>query len=130
MFKEPGYFEEESLDIGQKNNCKKVNIPNLTAYYINNCRQTERKISYVDMKTVAQVNRIKNASETEIEDAREEKTDSDFSFCTFPEYKDGTDELLGITEHICQTTFLSDKFDVFFDNGIGDDKKPLWSGYK
>ena len=85
MFKEPGYFEEESLDIGLKNNCKKVNVPNLTAYYINNCRQTEGKISYVDMKTVGQVNRIKNASETEIEDAREEKTDSDFSFCTFPE---------------------------------------------
>ena len=73
------------------------------------------------MKTLAQVNRIKNASEKEIEDAREEKTDSDFSFCTFPKYKDGTDELLGITEHICQTTVLNDKFDVFFDNGIGDD---------
>ena len=82
------------------------------------------------MKTLAQVNRIKNASKKGIEDVREEKTDSDFVFCTFPEYEEGTDKLLGITEHICQITVLGDKFYVFFENGFGGDKKPLWSGYK
>ena len=66
------------------------------------------------MKFLAQANRIKNASEKEIEDAREEKTDSDFVFCTFPEYEEGTDKLLGITEHIYQITVLGDKFDSFF----------------
>ena len=40
------------------------------------------------------------------------------------------DKPLGITEHICQITVLGDKFDIFFDNGFGGDKKPLWSGYK
>ena len=87
LFKEPGYFEEESLDIGKKTNCKKVNIPNLTVYYIKNCRQTEKVeklVSYVDLKILTHFNRIKYASEKEIEDARKEKTDSDFVLCTFP----------------------------------------------
>ena len=35
-------------------------------------------------------------------------------FCTFPEYKKGTDKLLGVTEHICQITVLGDKYDEFF----------------
>ena len=105
----------------------------MTVYYVNNCRQTEKGeklVSYIDMKFLAQANRIKNASEKEIEDAREEKTNSDFVFCSFPEYEEGTDKLLGITEHICQITVLGDKFDSFFDNGFGGDEKPLWSGYK
>ena len=82
------------------------------------------------MKIVAQVNRIKNASEIEIEDAREEKTDSDFFSCTFPKYEEGTDKLLDITERICQITILDDKFDEFFGSGFSGNKKPLWSGYK
>ena len=82
------------------------------------------------MKIVAQVNRIKNASEIEIEDAREEKTDSDFFSCTFPKYEEGTDKLLDITERICQITILGDKFDEFFGSGFSGNKKPLWSGYK
>ena len=105
----------------------------MTVYYVNNCRQTqkgEKLVSYIDMKFLAQANRIKSASEIEIEDAREEKTDSDFVFCTFPEYEEGTDKLLGITEHICQITVLGDKFDSFFDNWFGGDERPLWSGYK
>ena len=54
----------------------------------------------------------------------------DFVFCTFPKYKEATEKLLGITKHICQITILGDKSDIFFDNGFGGDKKPLWSGYK
>ena len=133
LFKEPGYFEEESLDIGMKTNCKKVNIPNLTVYYIKNCRQTEKVeklVSYVDMKILTQVNRIKYVSEKEIEDAKKEKADSDFVFCTFPEYKEGADRFLGISEHICQSTVLGDKIDDILENGFGGDKKPLQSGYK
>ena len=47
LFKEPVYFEEESLDIGQENNCKKVNVPNLTFYYVNNCGETEKNENLV-----------------------------------------------------------------------------------
>ena len=133
LFKEPGYFEEECLDIGMKTNCKKVNIPNLTVYYIKNCRQTEKVeklVSYVDMKILTHFNRIKYVSEKEIEDARKEKTDSDFVFCTFPECEEGTDRFLGISKHICQITVLGDKIDDFLENGFGGDKKPLQSGYK
>ena len=63
LFKEPVYFEEESLDIDQENNCKKVNVPNLTVYYVNNCGETEKNeniVSYGDIKILAQVNGIKN----------------------------------------------------------------------
>ena len=59
------YFEEESLDIGQENNCKKVNVPNLTVYYVNNCGEAEKDenlVSYGDIKILALVNRIKDAS--------------------------------------------------------------------
>ena len=98
MLKEPRYFEEESLDIGQKNKCKKVNVPNLTVYYVNNCGQTEKDeklVSYADIKIPAQVYTIKNASEKEIENAREEKTDSDFVFCTFSKFEENTNKILG-----------------------------------
>ena len=76
-FKVKGYFEEENLDIGERNNCKKVNIPCLTVFGINNCRQTqkdlddEKIISYVDAKILAQVNRIKDPTPQEIEKARD-----------------------------------------------------------
>ena len=64
-FKVKGYFEEDNLDIGERNNCKKVNIPCLTVFGINNCRQMQKNlddekiISYVDAKILAQVSRIK-----------------------------------------------------------------------
>ena len=35
VFAEKGYFEEESLDIGVKNNVKKVNVVTLTVFYVN-----------------------------------------------------------------------------------------------
>ena len=60
-FKVKRYFEEENLDIGERNSCKKVNIPCLTVFGINNCRQMqkdlddEKIISYVDSKILAQV---------------------------------------------------------------------------
>ena len=41
-FKVKGYFEEENLDIGEMNNCKKVNVPVLTVFGINSCRQMQK----------------------------------------------------------------------------------------
>ena len=134
-FKVKGYFEEENLDIGERNNCKKVNIPCLTAFGINNCRQTqkdlddEKIISYVDAKILAQVNRIKDPIPQEIKEARDYNSDSDFVTCTFPKY-DKKGKLLGITEEVCLITILGDPQDNFYDNGFLNEKKTLWSGFK
>ena len=134
-FKVKGYFEEENLDIGEKNNCKKVNIPCLTVFGINNCRQTqkdledEKIISYVDTKILAQVSRIKDPTPQEIEEARDYNSDSDFVMCTFPKY-DENGKLFGITEEVCLITVLGDPNDQFFDNGFLNEKKTLWSGFK
>ena len=73
-FKVKGYFEEKNLDIGERNNCKIVNIPCLTVFGINNCRQTqkdlddEKIISYVDAKILAEVSRIKDPTPQETEE--------------------------------------------------------------
>ena len=134
-FKVKGYFEEENLDIGERNNCKKVNIPCLTVFGINNCRQTqkdlddEKIISYVDAKILAQVNRIKDPTPQEIKEARGYNSDSDFVMCTFPKY-DKKAKLLGITEEVCLITILGDPQDNFYDNGFLNEKKTLWSGFK
>ena len=80
-FKVKGYFKEENLDIGERNNCKKVNIPCLTVFGINNCRQTQKDL---DAKILAQVNRIKDPTPQEIKEARDYNSDSDFVMCTFP----------------------------------------------
>ena len=134
-FKVKGYFEEENLDIGERNNCKKVNIPCLTVFGINNCRQTqkdlddEKIISYVDAKILAQVNRIKDPTPQEIKEARDYNSDSDFVMCTFPKY-DKKAKLLGITEEVCLITILGDPQDNFYDNGFLNEKKTLWSGFK
>ena len=131
-FKVKGYFEEENLDIGERNNSKKVNIPCLC---INNCRQTqkdlddEKIISYVDAKILAQVNRIKDLTPQEIKEARDYNSDSDFVMCTFPKY-DKKAKLLGITEEVCLITILGDPQDNFYDNGFLNEKKTLWSGFK
>ena len=100
-FKVKGYFEEENLDIGERNNCKKVNIHVLTVFGINNCRQMqkdlddEKIISYDDAKILAQVNRIKDSTTQEIEEARDYNSDSNFVMCTFPKYNESS-KLLGI----------------------------------
>ena len=128
-FKVKGCFVEENLDIGERNNCKKVNLPCLTVFGINNYRQVqkdlddEKIISYVDAKILAQVNRIKDPTPQEIEEA------SDFVMCTFPKYDDNGN-LLGITEVVCLITILADPHDQFFDNGFLNEKKTLWSGFK
>ena len=89
-FKVKGYFEEENLDIGERSNCKKVNIPCLTVLGINNCRQTqkdldnEKIISYVDAKILAQVNKIKDLLPQEIEEARTITPIAILSFAPFP----------------------------------------------
>ena len=43
-----GYFEEENLDIGERNNCEKVNIPCLTVFGINKRKKiwTMRRLSH------------------------------------------------------------------------------------
>ena len=56
----------------------------------------------MDSKTLAQVNRIKDPTPKEIEEARNYDSDSNFVMCTFPKY----------------------------DNGFGVQEKPLWSGYR
>ena len=81
------------------------------------------------MKILAQVNRIKSPSEKEIDEAKNKDHNSDFVHCMFPTYEG--EELRGIDEHICIISVLRDPGTVFFDNSfyIGDEKKPLWSGY-
>ena len=58
VFAKKVYFEEESFDIGDENNVLKVNVPTLTVFYLNQCRQTQKDldkdvISYVNMKILA-----------------------------------------------------------------------------
>ena len=133
VFKEKGYFEEESLDIGDKNNVLKANVPTLSVFYVNQCRQTQKDldkeiITYVDMKILAQVNRIKDPTSKEIEEAMNEDPESDFVMFSYPSYEG--DKLLGITEELFCITVLGDKQDLFLDNEFGGEKEDLWSRYK
>ena len=91
LFKKKGYFEEVSIDIGTMNNCIKANIPTLTVFCDISCRQTQKDIdkdilNYIDMKMLAQVNRIKNPSEKHMEVAKNKDPNCDFVLCTFPIY--------------------------------------------
>ena len=52
-------------------------------------------LNYIGMKMLAQVNRIKNPSEKDMEVAKNKDPNSDFVLCTFPIYEG--DRLLGIT---------------------------------
>ena len=127
-FKVKGHFEEDNLDIGERNNCKKINIPCLTVFGINNCRKTqkdlddEKIISFVDAKILAQVNRIKDPTSQEIEEARDYNSDSDFVMCTFSKY-DEKGKLLGIAEEVYLITILGDAQDNFYDNGFLNKKR-------
>ena len=100
---------------------------------MNQCRQTQKDlgkdiISYVNMKILARVNRIKDATPKEIEEAMNEDPDSNFVMCTYPGYEG--DKLLGITEELSSITVLGDRQEWYFDNGFAGEKKHLWSGYK
>ena len=137
VFAEKGYFEEESLDIGDKNNVLKVSVPTVTAFYVNQCRQTQKDLDkdiifYVDMKVLAQVNSITDPTPKEIEETMNEymneDPESDFVMCTYPGYKG--DKLLGITEELSCITVLGDRQNWFFDNGFAGEKKDLWSDYE
>ena len=128
------YFEQLCIDIRTRNNGPKSNLPSLTIFYVMNLGQTQKDVekdvlNYVNMKILAQVNRIKNRSEKEIEEVKNKDPNSDFVYCAFLTYKG--EKLCGIDEHICIITMVGDPSAVFFDNGfsIGDEKKPLWSGY-
>ena len=94
-----GPFEEVNIDIGTKNNSFKSNIPTLTFFYVTNIRETQKDtgkdiLSYVEMKILAQVNRIKDVSESEIEQAKNKDPNSDFCYCTFSIYEGS--KLLGV----------------------------------
>ena len=73
--KKHGYFEEDKVDVGTKNNVAKVRIPLYTIFYINDVRQTQKEVGgeifeYAEMKILGQVNKIKNSSESEIKEPR------------------------------------------------------------
>ena len=77
------------------------------------------------MKILAQVNRIKNPSEKDIEEAKNKDLNNDFVYCAVSTYD--RKNLHGIHEHISIISVLGDRGPVFFDNGfsIGDEKKDL-----
>ena len=92
LFREKGYSEEQSLEIG-KNNYAKGNLPVLTGYCCNNVTmyvlQTQKDtdtepISYADMMMLWQVNRIRNPSIHEKELALDENSESDFVMVPYP----------------------------------------------
>ena len=129
-FNQMGYFQQVSIDIGTRNNCPIFNLPTLTVFYIMNLKQTQKGVekdvlNYVDMKILAQVNRIKNPLEKDIEEAKNKDLNNDFVYCAVSTY-DGKN-LHGIHEHISIISVLGDRGPVFFDNGfsIGDEKKDL-----
>ena len=118
------------MDIGTRNNCPKSNIPTLTIFYCINLRQMQKDVdkeilNYVDMKISAQVNRIRNPSESEIRETKNEDPDSEFVYFTFPTYEGS--KLLGVEDAV-----LEDPGVVFFDNGFYDvdEKKSLLSCQK
>ena len=82
------------------------------------------------MKILAQVNCIKDASESEIEQTKNKDSNSDFCYCTFPIHE--RSKLLGVDKKICMISVLGDPNVSFFDNGFHDanESKPLWSGQR
>ena len=126
-FKQKGYFERLSIDIGTRNNWPKSNFSTLTIFYVMNLRQTQKDVekdvlNYVNMMILAQVSPIKNPSEKEVEEAKNKDLNSDFVYCTVPTYEG--EKLRGIAENICIINKLGDARTVFLGNGfyIGDKK--------
>ena len=110
-------------------------IPTLTFFYVTNIRQTQKDtekdiLNYVEIKILGQVNHIKDAWESEIEQAKNKNPNSDFCYCTFPIYEGS--KLLGVDKKICMISVLGDPGVSFFDNGFhdADESKPLWSGQR
>ena len=127
-----GFFEQSLINIGSRYNCPKVNVPTLTIFYCVNLRQTQKDpdkdvYNYVEMKILGQVNKIRNASEEELEQAENKDPISDFLYCTYPIYN-GT-KLKGVNKHISMMSMLGDLNVVLFDNGFSsiDENKALWS---
>lgn len=79
------------------------------------------------MKFLAQVNKIKNPVESEIEEAKRKDPNSDFVLAFFPDYNQETGKLLGIKEVLCQITVLGDPNNFFYNGGFGCENKPLCS---
>ena len=118
-------FEEESIDIGDKNNVSKFNVPTLTVFYVNQCRQTQKDIdkdviSYVNIKILAQVNKIKDPTPIEIEEAMNEDPESDV-MCTYSSSEGN--KPLGIPEELSSITILGDLQDLFFDSSFAGEKR-------
>ena len=67
------------------------------------------------MKILSQVNCIKDASESEIEQAKNKNPNSDFCYCTFPIYEGS--KLLGVDKKICVISVLGDLGVSFFEKG-------------
>ena len=82
------------------------------------------------MKILAQVSKIKNASEEELEQVERNDHNSDFLYCTYPVYAGA--KLKGVDKHISMLTVLGDPDSTFFDDGFSnvDETKLLWSGQK
>ena len=134
-FLKKGFFEQSILAIAGRNNCPKVNIPTYTIFYCMNLRQTQKDpkkdiYNYVEMKILAQVSKIKNASEEELEQAERNQQYSDFLYRTYPVYEGS--KLIDVHKHVSMITVLGDPNAIFFDNAFSsvDENKPLWSGQK
>ena len=98
-----------------------------------NLRQSQKDpkkdiYNYVEMKILAQVSKIKNPLEDELEQAERNQQDSDFLYCTYPIFEGS--KLMGVDKHISMITVLGDPNAIFFDNAFSsvDENKPLWSG--
>ena len=119
-------FEGVDIAIGTKNNCFKSNIPTLTFFHVTNIRQAQEDtendiLNYVEMKILAQVDCIKDASESEIEQAKNKYPNRDFCYCTFPIFEGS--KLLGVDKKICMINVMGDPGVFFFDNGFHDANK-------
>ena len=77
-----------------------------------------------------QVNRIKSPSKIEKRESLEENPESDFVMVPYLLYEWETGKLLSITEEVSQSVVLGDLNNTYYDNRLGRDDKPLWSGYQ
>ena len=82
------------------------------------------------MHILLQVHRLKDPTEHEKQLALDQNSESDFVLCPYPIYENETGKLLGITEGVGQVVVLGDPEDSFYDNNLGGDDKPIWSGYR
>ena len=100
-----------------------------------NSRLTQKDLkkdiyNYLEMKILPQVNKLKNPSEDELEQAERNQQDNDFLYCSYSIYEGS--KLMGVNKHISIITVLGHPNVIFFDNASSsvDENKPLWSGQK